>query len=458
MKKIISLLLSAVLMFGILPVAALAAETAPVEITAETYAESASVALGGGKDYKLMPGERAVIEENQTWTVAEGSTLYVYGYLDVKGTLKVNGYVTAIGSGEVTAKCWSDDNGASYRYGRIINSRNVCGNETETAKRYFAEVHIPAVTKYAGFNDAGHKLTVKYLASRTGSEFDYLASDLYYDKMDSMDGSDQIASPKWYFADVYSSGDYNASSGMLRVPLNQYLFLKFDFLVNGAASNKYDGDRMAILFNRAAVNSVQGVCTRYMDTAGAVEFIPAAVLAAGGAYTTWKDSYFLRQERIYIPTGKGYSTFGVNGEISADDQTVRLNYGDEFKFRVTIDPDYSDSAVEVYLVQGYQWNQRNYEDVLPNLVDEVYIDDNGQPQHFAWKFEDFKAGEQQKVYVDSYGVYHIASVEDEYTIVVTGVASNEAISLSANIMDTIRNLLNAIKQFFERIRQMLGMA
>ena len=91
-------------------------------------------------------------------------------------------------------------------------------------------------------------------------------------------------------------------------------------------------------------------------------------------------------------------------------------------------------------------------------VDEVYIDDNGQPQHFAWKFEDFRDGEQQKAYIDSYGVYHIASVDDEYTIVVSGVASNEAISLSANIMDTIRNLLNAIKQFFERIRQMLGMA
>ena len=217
MKKIISLLLSAVLIFGILPVAAMAAETAPVEITAETYADSASVALGGGKDYKLIAGERAVIEENQTWTVAEGSTLYVYGYLDVKGTLTVNGYVTAIGSGEVTAKCWSDDSGASYKYGRIINCRNVCGNETESVKRYFAEIHIPAITKYAGFNDAGHKLTVKYLASRTGSEFDYLASDLYYETMDEI-GGERLTAPKWYFADVYSSGDYNASTGMLRVP------------------------------------------------------------------------------------------------------------------------------------------------------------------------------------------------------------------------------------------------
>ena len=106
---------------------------------------------------------------------------------------------------------------------------------------------------------------------------------------------------------------------------------------------------------------------------------------------------------------------------------------------------------------GYRWNQRNYEDVLPNLVDEIYIDDNGKPQHFVWKFEEQKDGAQQKAYVDSYGVYHIAQVDDEYTIVVTGVASNDAISLSANIMDTIRNLLNAIKQFFERIRQMLGL-
>ena len=43
------------------------------------------------------------------------------------------------------------------------------------------------------------------------------------------------------------------------------------------------------------------------------------------------------------------------------------------------------------------------------------------------------------------------------TVVVTGVASNEVISVSANMIDTIRNLLNAIKQFFARVKQMLGL-
>ncbi len=459
MKKTLSLLLAAVMMFGLLPVAVLAADAAPVEINAETYADSASVTLGGGKNYKLLAGERAVIDAGQTWTVSAGSTLYVYGYLDVKGTLTVNGYVTAIDSGEVTAKCWSDDNGVTYQYGKIVNSANVCGNETETAKRYFAEVYIPAVTKYAGFSDASHKLRVRYLTSRTGSEFDYLLSDLYYERLQSMPGDNDPREPKWYFADVYSSEDYNSSTGMLRVPLNQYLYLTFDFLAGGAPTKKYDGDRMAILFNRAAITSEQGVCTRLIDSAGAVDFLPKALLGtAGASYNTWKDSYFLRQERIYIPTGEGYSAFGINGEISAVDQTVRLNYGDEFLFRVTIDDKYSDSAYAVYLVQSYRWNERNHEDTLENLADEIYIDDNGNPQHFVWKFEEQKDGAQQKAYVDSYGVYHIAQVDDEYTIVVTGVASNDAISLSANIMDTIRNILNAIKQFFERVRQMLGLS
>ena len=457
MKKILSLLLAAVMVFGVLPVTVLAADAAPVEITAETYADSSSVTLGGGKDYKLLAGERAVIEANQTWTVTAGSTLYVYGYLDVKGTLIVNGYVTAINSGEVTAKCWAE--GSTYQCGKIVNSKNVCGNETETAKRYFAEVYFPSVAGYNGFNDPSHKLRVRYLASRTGSEYDYLLSDLYYEKLQSMPGDNDPREPKWYFADVYSSADYNSSTGVLRVPLNQYLYVTFDFLAGGVPTKKYDGDRMAILFNRAAILSEQGVCTRYIDSAGVIDFLPKVLVGTpGAAYTTWKDSYFLRQERIYIPTGEGYSTFGVNGEISADDQTVRLNYGDEFLFRLTIDEKYSDSVYSVYLVQSYRWNERNHEDTLENLADEIYIDDNGNPQHFVWKFENYKDGAQQKVFIDSYGIYHIAEVDDEYTIVVTGVASNDAISLSANIMDTIRNILNAIKQFFERVRQMLGLA
>ena len=85
-----------------------------------------------------------------------------------------------------------------------------------------------------------------------------------------------------------------------------------------------------------------------IDTAGDVDSFPLPwlrrVLQRGRTAT-------FRQERIYIPTGKGYSTYGVNGEISADDQTVRLNYGDEFRFRV-IDDKYSDSAYAVYLVLG----------------------------------------------------------------------------------------------------------
>ena len=515
MKKILSVLLAAVMVFGLFPAAALAAgetvtveedtygDASPVTLgsmnqyvipagTTVTVAEGkkwtiskgasltvkgtfnvlgkldvngglsheedgqivfgpeAEVTFGGGRSHTLPAGDTVVVGENASWTVAEGSSLYVYGHLEIRGTLTANGYVTAYDNGDVLAKCWKD--GDAFRYARIYNAANLCSNETAENKRYFAEVHMPELPLGGGFNDAEHKLGVKYLTSRTGSEFDYLSSDLYYETLESPD----VTAPKWYFADVYTSGNYDASTGMLKVPMNQYLFLKFDFTVNGRSTRKYDGNRMAILFNRVPTESAQGVCARKITAPGVIEYIPAVLVGVSGAnYQVWKDSYFLRQERIYIPAGKGYTAFGVNGEASATDQTIWLDYGEEFKFRVNIDSDYSDSAVSVYLVQGYKWNERNHEDTLDTLVDEVYIDDDGNPQHFVWKFEPYRDGANQKVYVDSYGVYHIPDVDDEYTIMVTGVVSNETLSLVGNVMDTIRNLINSLKQLFEKIMQLL---
>ena len=439
MKKLFSLFLAVIFAVGILPVAALAANGDYVEITAATYADSASVALGGGQDYKIGPDETVVIEDGHTWTVSEGSTLYVYGQLEIKGTLVVNGYVTGLEGGTVTAKCWYDS--GAYKHCTIINGRNICGNETNSAKRYFAEVHMPEQPLTGGFAESGGapRLKVTYYCSTTGSPNDYLREGVS-------------------FVDVYTSTDYNGTTGMLTVPLNQYLFLHFDFLINGEITKKYDGNRVAIRFNDVACKSQQGVCARLIDTSGVVEYFPEALVdTAGTSFNVWKDSYFARQERIYIPSGTGYSVYGIGGEASATDQTVRLNYGDEFKFRVTIDSDYSDSVYQVYLVQGYQWNERNHNGTVEELLDEVYVDDQGISHNFAWRFDPAESGDGRNVYVDSYGVYHIASVEDEYTIIVKGVVSNETLSLSANVMDTIRNLINAIKQFFERIKMMFGL-
>ena len=452
MKKILSVLLAAVMFFGMVPAAVLAAGADPVQITAETYADHTSVALGGNMDYKIMPGERVLIDEGVTWTVGEGSNLFVYGYLDVKGVLIVKGSVTAIGAGEVTAKCWKESGSTAYSRGTIRNPERICGDEDAQTHHYFAEVAMPALSKYPGFTDQSHRLRVRYLCSETGGEYDYVYSDVFYPELE----NPEVPEPKWYFTTVYANPNEDV---ILKARLNQYLFLYFDFVDNqGKVLKKYDGNRMTAIFNGAATGSVQGVCTKWIDRPYAVELLPTAVAnGTGMTYNVWKDSYFLRQERIYIPTGSGYAAYGVNGEISATDQTVRLNYGDEFKFRVAIDDKYSDSAYSVYLVQGYKWNERNHEGTLESLVDEIYIDEDGNPQHFVWKFEDYQDGAQQKAYIDQYGIYHIASVEDEYTIMVTGVVSNETLSTIANIMDTIRNLLNAIKQFFERVKQMLGL-
>ena len=38
---------------------------------------------------------------------------------------------------------------------------------------------------------------------------------------------------------------------------------------------------------------------------------------------------------------------------------------------------------------------------------------------------------------------------------VSGVVSNDTLSLAGGVMDTIRNLINALKQLFEKIMQLL---
>ena len=434
MKKIISVLLAAVMAFGLLPAVALAADSEPIPITADTYAGSSSVALSEG-NYTIPANETVVIEEGKTWTLSENLWLYVYGKLEIKGTLVANGNVTAADdSSNVLVRCWKD--GSTLKRGEIIHPENVGGGFN--SMRYLAEVHLPEQPLASGLSDSAHKLVVKYMCSSNGSRYEYLA-----------EGAS--------FVDAYSSTDYDASTGMLKVPLNQYLFLKFSFTVNGAVSQKYDGDRVAILFNRVPAASAQGACAQFVDGPGEVEFIPASLIGTGKTFNEWKDSYFLRQERIFIPQGSGYSCYGVNGEASATDQTVYLNYGEEFKFRVKIDDKYSESDYKVYLVQGYKWNERSHEGTMESLLDEVYIDEQGNPQHFVWRFDPAQDGVSQKVYVDEYGVYHINSVEDEYTIVVNGVVSNDTLSMTANVLDTIRNLINALKDLFAKLKLLFGM-
>lgn len=465
MKKILAVLLAVVMAVGMLPAIVLAAN--PIEIDASYFAEDdehnpiQDGTMGGGVDYLLREGQNAVIEEDQTWTVEKGTTLHVYGKLEVKGTLIVNGYITGYGDvdtgkGVVIVRCWNE--GGEYKHGTVKNAKNICGSETEEVKRYFAEVYVPQAGRYNGFDDPGHLLSVKYLTSRTGSDSDYLLSDLYIENLAFMHEEDIVDTPRWYFEDLYTSANYNTTTKMLKVPLNQYLFLHFDFLNNGAISKEYDGGRMAIKFNNVVCYSKQGVCSQKITSTGVIDFCLGDNTAMSpNASWSEMEPYLLRQERIFIPSGEGYTAYGTNGEASTTDQTVRLNYGQEFTFRVKIDSKFSESPYAVYLVKGYQWDSRNHSDSMEALLDEIYIDEQGNAQHFVWKFEEFKDGESQKAYVDQYGIYHIPSVDDEYTIVVTGLVSNDTLSVAGNLMDTIRNLLNAIKQFFDRVKQMLGL-
>lgn len=311
MKKVLAVILCAVMLFCTVPFTAGAVETIPIE---EDYVFTASNELESGKTYIIADGKTATVPENLTLYVPEGTVLFV----EKGATLKVLGSITTLSGGNVTVD------------GNVYQAERIRGEGIMQA-----QVRFPALADVALTN----KIAVSYACSTNGNNYEDLSGTLT-------------------FTNVSDNGGY------IYMPLNSYVYLKAVIREPDAAFNKFDDSLFDVFFNNVGIPFVQGSHNFTLSTAGDISY---------EQWTTEND--YLSTFKIYLPSADGYEVYGRNGEQTASGQTVNLKYGQSFSFRVEIDPDYDLSPYEVYIYNGYGWlgletENPSLKDIAPATPDE----------------------------------------------------------------------------------------
>lgn len=218
MKKVIAIILSALLVACILPVAAFADDTVVFSANADIIA---SDAFESGTSY--------VIPENVTITVPAGVTLYIPANskltVEIGGKLIVNGAVNVQKGGEL------------FVAGTIINSDNVAGEGEKSAELRFPEHDVYCS---CGNGDDCTAITIS-----AGIE-DFTGTKVTYDKV--------------------NSGESKA------IELGTNVYVKVEIAEPVAKYDMYDDDYVAVYFNGVTVPGTDGVHVTKVSTASDVTF------------------------------------------------------------------------------------------------------------------------------------------------------------------------------------------
>lgn len=231
------------------------------------------------------------------------------------------------------------------------------------------------------------------------------------------------------YADVSENVTWSSnlvSGGEFTAPLNSYVYIRTVFnqpTVAGyekaeTAPTVYDNTKLKVYADGIELEVKQG------------SRIFQATTAASITYSDWNDTDYLYDYKFYVPDGAGYTVHGTNGETSAYG-AIKVPAGSDFRFRIEVDGDYDMSKYELYYWEGYTFDSESGQDKIDN-------------------------GDAKLLTADSDGYYTISSVYTDNTIYVTGIVSNETIETASSILDILRNALNVIKTFFERIFGLFG--
>lgn len=365
MKKTISVILAAVMIFMFVPYFAFAADDAQ-PLTQQEF-EKMNYTLPTGSEYEaaenlaVPAGTTSYISSNATLVIPEGKTLSIYGNIVVftQGELRIDGSVT--------------------------NSDKITGDGT-----YIAKINFPALKEYG----LEGKIEVSYAYSYSGSAYDNIDKNTLTYYPISADGES-----------VYA-------------PLNQYIFIVAHIIEPVANLDKYDDALMTVRLNGVEIPYTQGDHHTLLSTGGDI------------TYTTWSnDDAYLNTFKIDLPVKEGATVIGREGEKTADGQIVYVKYGKPFSFRVEIEPEYSKSPYEVYIVSGYGWSGLDLDVVLAELTP-------AKP--------------------DADGYYTIPEVKSDYTVFVIGLLPNETIDTVSSIFDQVRSIIELIRKFFASFLALLG--
>ncbi|MCH5197386.1 MAG: hypothetical protein J1E34_00640 [Oscillospiraceae bacterium] len=304
MKKTLSVILAAVMIFMFVPYFAFAA-VGTQEVT-QAYLEENSYVLPSGSEY--VAAEDISVPAGTTFYVSSNAKLFI----PEEYSLSIYGNVVVLPQGELKID------------GSVRNADKITGDGT-----YVARVVFPSLEKY-GLNG---KIEVSYAYSHTGSAYDNI-----------------IPGALTYYP-------IKAEGEAVYAPLNEYIFIIAHIIEPVVGIDKFDDALMTVRLNGVEIPYSQGDHHTLLTTSGDISYA-----------TWLNDDAFLSTFKIDLPVKEGATVIGREGEKSADGEIVYIKYGQPFSFRVEIEEEYSKAPVEVYIVRGYGWTNMDLDTILADLT------------------------------------------------------------------------------------------
>lgn len=370
MKKTISVILAVIMAVCCMPFAVFADDADTLFDKSGSFESSDQ--LVSGNLYRIESGVTMTVPSELTLYIPTGARLYV----NEGAKLVVNGnIVTQPGS----ALCVE---------GVLVGAANVGGSGDCLAQYRFPALIDQGLTK----EDGSPRIKVSFATSVSGNAYDDQKEPLSY-------------------TDISDAG------AKVYIPLNQYVYIKAHIIEPDETKDvKYDDALMNVFANGVGVAYTQGAHIMKVGSSADI------------TYGNWtNDDDFLSTYKIHLPSNKGYTVYGRNGEHSELGETVYLKYGQSFSFKVEIEPEYDMSKYEVYIYNGYGWTDLDTDTIIKDVPP-------AKP--------------------DEYGYYNIDFVKGDTTVYVIGVVKNSTITLVGDILSMIRSILETIKAFFEQFANM----
>ncbi|MBE6813622.1 MAG: hypothetical protein E7523_12190 [Ruminococcaceae bacterium] len=319
MKKIISILLCALILVSALSLTAFA-ETERGLVSFGNEDGSSFVyefsktepEWTGDTDYIIRSGCTFVVPTNRVLNVPYTSSLTV----EEGAHLVVNGQLNAVDEVHI--------------YGKLTGD-NVTGQEN--IKCY---VQFPDLTD-ANIN-LGDKIDICYYLSESNDSYGDVGVDIEKYLPISDDGINTVNHTRY-----------------LPVLYNTYLYVRVKIQEEGT-QDKYDDKLFPVKCNGVVVKFDQNACPILVTTGSEI------------SYGSWvNDATYYNTYTISLPEGTGYTVYGRNGEIGE----VTLKYGQAFSFRVELEQDYDKSAYQVYVFNGTGWTDLEKAELLDGIAPAV---------------------------------------------------------------------------------------
>ncbi|MBR5410462.1 MAG: hypothetical protein IK104_07295 [Clostridia bacterium] len=322
MKKVLSVLLSVVMMFSCIGVLVYAEGETPVEISNEDLSALVNYALPSGINAVVPAGKTLTVPADKNLIVSIGSTLLV----EQGASLVIEGRVSV------------QENASLKIAGRVTNAPKIaCDTQGEAV----AEVRFPDLRDFA----LADKVYIKYAFGYTGGS------------------TDDLTGLEWH--------DLPQTSALsVWAPLNQYLYINAHIIEPAEISSsdqlgKYDDSKFNVWINDVEMPYTQDQHSIKLLFAGDI------------TYSIWdSDDTFIAERKISLRSGEGYTVYSRDGRTSANDGIVYIKYGQPFSFRVDIDDEYNMSAYSVYVVKGFTLLEFDPNAVLDDSL-RVYPDKDG---------------------------------------------------------------------------------